>query len=152
MELHKIIESEKFTKVVIGVGLVFAALIIFEAGMFVGIRKAGISFRTGENFYYRAIGSGPFGNDPFGEELSNADGAVGKVLSVNLPTVLVEGQNGEKTIIVSASTTVRRLNSATTSSAITPNNFVIVIGEPDASGAIRATFVRVLAPPPASPQ
>ncbi|MDE2079467.1 MAG: hypothetical protein KGI73_03710 [Patescibacteria group bacterium] len=149
MDFQKVIESEKFTKVLIGVGLLFAALIIFEAGVFVGIRKAGTAFGVGENYYYRAIGPGPFGDDPFGEELSNANGAAGKVLSASPSTILVEGRNGERTVVISATTTVRRLNSATTSSAIAPNDFVIVIGQPDTAGAIHAAFIRVVPAPPA---
>lgn len=149
VDAQKVVESDTFTKILIGVGLAFAALVIFEAGIFVGVRKASMAFHIGENYYYRAVGPGPgpFGDDPFGEELTNANGAAGKVLSVSLPTFLVEGRNGERTVIVSATTTIKRLDSATSSSAITPNNFVIVIGEPDASGAIRAAFVRVLPPP-----
>jgi hypothetical protein len=151
MELHTFIESERFTKIVIGVGLALAALLIFEAGMYVGVRKAEVSSRTGQNFYYRVFGpEAGVSVGAFGEGLQDANGAAGKILSVNLPTFMLEdAAHGEKIVSISGKTAIMRLRDATSSSAIRAGDFAIVIGEPDGKGQVQATFIRLLPPPPA---
>ena len=150
MDIQKITESPWFTKALFIIGLVLATLVIFQAGVYVGVRKAELSFRMGDN-YYRAFGPGGFPGGPLGEELSESDGASGKILSVSLPTFIVEDRNGEKVIILSDQTDIRSMRASTSSSAIMPGNGAIVIGEPNEKGQIQATFVRLLPPPPPSP-
>ena len=150
MDIQKITESTWFTKALIAIGLVLTALIVFQAGMYVGVRKAELSFRMGDN-YYRALGPGGFPGGPLGDELSEADGASGTVVSVSLPTFIVADRGGEKVIAVSDQTTIRLLRDATSSSAIVPGESAIIIGEPNDKGEIEATFVRLLPPPPPQP-
>lgn len=150
MDIQKITESPRFTKILIIIGLLLALLVVFQAGVYIGVRKAELSFSMGDN-YYRAIGVGEFPRGPLGEELSDSDGASGKILSVNLPTFIVEDQNGEKIITTNNQTTIRLLRSATSSTAITPGESVIVIGEPNSNGEIEATFIRLLPPLPPMP-
>jgi hypothetical protein len=150
MNIQKITESAWFMKTLIAVGLFLAALIIFQAGVYVGVRKASLSFRMGDN-YYRALGPGEFPGGALGEELSEADGASGKILSVTLPTFVVEDRNGEKVILLNDQTGIRFMRDSTSSSAIMPGDGAIVIGEPDDKGEIQATFIRLLPPPPPQP-
>lgn len=147
MDIQKVIQSARFTKVLIGIGLAMSVLIIFEAGVFVGIHKAGTSFRMGDE-YYRALGTG--GQQGFfGEELSEAHGAAGQVLSVALPQFVVEENNNtEKVIVLGDQTVIRSFRSATSSNALAAGEFVIVIGEPNDKGQIDASLIRILPPPP----
>lgn len=128
-------------------GLILAVLIVFQAGVYVGVRKAALSFNMGDN-YYRAVGPANFPHGPFGEEFSEADGASGKIVSVTLPSFVVADRNGEKVILVSDQTTIRRMRDTASSTAIVPGDSAIVIGEPNDNGEIQATFIRLLPPPP----
>jgi len=147
MDIQKITEAPWFTKALIAIGLVLAALVVFQAGVYVGVNKAALSFRMGDN-YYRALGPGGFPGDPLGEELSEANGASGKILSVSLPTFIMEDQGGEKVILIGSQTGIRFMRDSTSSSAIMPGDGAIVIGEPNDKGEIEATFIRLLPPPP----
>ena len=150
MDFKTFIASERFTKGLIIVGLILAALVVFQAGIAVGEHRAGFSYRGGEN-YYRVFGNP---QDPmsgmFNEELSEGDGTVGKIISVHLPSFVVEDNDQtEKTVLVSTSTTIRNLRDATSSTALSPGEYVIVIGDPTENSEIDARFIRLLPPPPA---
>ncbi len=148
MDITTIIESDKFTKALIGVGLVVAALVIFEAGMYVGVHKTEFSLQEGDEFY-RVFDPGAGPGALFGSDFTTAHGAAGKVISVSLPTFVVEQTNNtEKVIAVTDDTQIRSFRDATSSGAIRAGNFVIVIGEPDQNGRIDATLVRLVPPPP----
>lgn len=149
MNIQKITESPWFTKALISVGLLLAALIVFQAGVYVGARKASVSFRMGDN-YYRAVGPGGF-RGFFGEEFSETNGAAGKIVSVSLPTFVVSGPGGERVILISGNTVIRKMRDATSSTAIVPGESAIVIGEPDENGQIEAGLIRLLPPPPGMP-
>ena len=148
MNIENVLHSSWFKKAVIAVGALLVLLLVFQAGVYVGIRKAGFSARLGDN-YYRAVGSIREMPGPFGEELSGGEGAAGKVISVSLPTFVVEDRdNTEKIVSLQNTDDIKYLRDATSSGAITPGRFVIVIGEPDADGKINASFVRILPAPP----
>ena len=55
MDIQKITESPWFTRALIAIGLVLIVLVVFQAGVYIGVRKAGLSFRMGDD-YYRALG------------------------------------------------------------------------------------------------
>lgn len=148
MDIKKTFESRWFMRALMGLGVLLIALIVFQAGVYVGVRKAGMSFRMGDS-YYRVVGQGPLPGDPFGEELSEAGGAAGRIVSVTLPTFLVASPDGdERFVVVTDRTMIRFMRDATSSSAITPDRSVIVIGAPDDKGRIQASFIRLLPPPP----
>jgi hypothetical protein len=143
MDIEKLLTSPSFKKGIVAVGAVLVLLIIFQAGVYVGARKASFEEHEG-NAYFRAIGGEP---GPFGKAIS-AEGAAGKVLSVALPTfVVADRDNTEKVIAVGDGSDIRIFHDATSSGAIAPGQFVIVIGEPDENGEIHASFIRILPPP-----
>jgi len=147
MDIHSIIESKGFTKALIAVGIAMSVLVVFEAGVLVGIHKAGSSFRMGDN-YYRALGPGG-SREIFGEELSDAHGTAGTIISVALPQFVVEENNNtEKVVLMGNQTIIRSFRDATSSQSLTTGESVIVLGEPNDKGQVEASLVRIIPPPP----
>ncbi|MFA7252650.1 MAG: hypothetical protein WC027_02230 [Candidatus Paceibacterota bacterium] len=130
---------------IIGLVTFLVLVIVFQAGVFVGFRKADFSQRLGEN-YGRIFGDDkgmPFDNMPGGH------GAVGKVIKVSSTTIAVaEPNNIEKVILFGEDTSVRKARAEIKISDILVGDFVSVIGEANDRGEIEAKLVRILPPPP----
>ena len=124
----------------------FVALLIFQAGMFTGERRAAFTYGTGAA-YYRVFDEnhGPGSRD----FLMEAHGAAGKIVSLNLPTFVVSGPDQtEKVVMVGDDTEIRRFHSEASSSDLGVDDFVVVIGEPNSDAQIDAKLIRILPPPP----
>lgn len=148
--MKEIIRSSLLTRIIIILGALLIVLIIFGAGMAVGYRKAQFTSDWG-NHYTDMFGGmrSPFAINPDADEISSADGAAGKVVAVNLPTVAVKGPNEvEKVIVIGPATVIRQFRDPATTTDIHIGDTLIGIGEPDSQGRIVATFVRLIPPPP----
>ncbi|MEK7641762.1 MAG: hypothetical protein AAB365_02090 [Patescibacteria group bacterium] len=158
MNMHDIfryIQSPKASAAIRVLLALFVLIIVFWTGVSVGWRKAEFSYRFSDS-YYRSFGSRD--RSPIGmigmrspDDLIGGHGAVGKVLSVSLPTIIVsEGSGLEKTIRITADTIVRSGRAGIASTTITDRDFIVVIGVPDQNGQVTAKLIRVLPPPPTS--
>ena len=150
MNIKEYIQSQSFRGVLIGIGIAIAALLIFQAGMFVGYRKASFAYRFGDN-YYRAFDRRP--PSPFGVPISGkfgtTHGAAGEVMSISLPTFVVAGPDSiEKTVLVGTSTLIRKFDSELKPEDIQTGDFLVVIGEPNDDAQIQAKLIRILPEPP----
>jgi len=155
-ELVKIFESKTTFKILCGIGIVLVALLIFYAGVNVGFHKASFGRAWGEN-YERNFGFGPdhplLGADNF----PNANGAIGKIIKIELPTIIVQDKNNtEKVILLSSDTHIEKMANAIDSSELSVNDFIVVIGSPNDQGQVEAKFIRVMplgmpVPPPQTP-
>ncbi|MEI6042422.1 MAG: hypothetical protein WCQ00_02540 [bacterium] len=141
--------------------------VVFQAGIFVGYHKAMFYKSTGDN-YYRAFNNkgGPAGKggpEQFDEFMKDANlpgghGAVGKIVSINLPTIVVASpDNIEKTINISKDTLIRQFREDINSKDLKIGDYIIVLGEisgtdtsPSDKGIINAKLIRLLPPPPQS--
>jgi hypothetical protein len=104
-------QSPLFRKVMLVLGGVVVFLLVFQAGQFIGFRKASFSYRSGDN-YYRAFGGGR--DNEWGErgmmggmrgmfqgDFPGAHGAVGKVLSVQGASFIMETPDGvERSVLM----------------------------------------------------
>lgn len=134
------------------VGLIIV-LCCFQAGRFVGFRQAGFSYRMGDN-YYRAFEGRSRGQEmkglPF-SDLPGGHGAVGKIIKVNLPNLVISTpDNLEKTILIKEDTLIRRFRNNASSSDLKAGEMVVVVGVPNQNSIIEAKMVRLLPPPPLS--
>lgn len=147
------LKSKTFKKVLLGIGILIVALVIFQAGMFVGFHKASFSYGWGDN--YRKTFEGPrgeFGGGMMGgfsrNNLPGAYGAVGKIIKVNLPTVVVMGpDNIEKIILIKDDTLIREFRNELKATDLQINDQVVVIGSPNASSQIEAKLIRIMPEP-----
>lgn len=149
--MKKIFESEKIKKTALALGIAVIALLIFQAGLFVGYRKAGFSYRFGEN-YYRAFGgerrsmmNGMMMKGTLRDGLMNAHGAVGKIVNVNLPTFVLLGNEGvEKVIRIGGDTEIRKFRDTLKASDLKVGDTTVILGSPNANSEIEAKLIRVL--------
>ncbi len=150
MELKNFLQSTKAKHMLAGIGIAVIALLIFQAGVFVGFKKASFSGRLGDN-YYKTFGEqrGMGRMMPtFGEQglsPSNAHGTIGKIVSVSLPQIIVADKDGvEKTIIIDQKTDIRSFRDTIQPETLKVGNSVIIIGEPNDQGQITANLVRIM--------
>lgn len=157
MDIKKIknfLESKSSKTYVLALLAVVIALSVFQAGIFVGYRKASFSYKFGDN-YYRAFsgdrrGMGMMGS-PFGD-LSGGHGAVGKIIKITLPTIVVEGpDNVEKVVVLDDDTEIKQFHGSVKPESLHVDDFIVVLGSPNDQGQVVARLIRLLPPPPGTP-
>jgi len=152
-EIKKFAQSQKVKRVLYGIAVFVAALIIFQAGIFVGYHRAAFSYRFGDN-YERTFGMhrdgfpGEKGVRMFGGEFSNAHGSVGKIVSITLPTLMIADRDGvEKVILLTNATDIRHFRDAFSANELQIGDIVVVLGAPNEEAQIEAKLIRLLPPP-----
>lgn len=136
----------------ITLGILLALLLasfIFEGGVFVGYHRAAFRYEWNRN-YFRGVNDPHSVWAPFsrGSELPMAHGALGQIVSVELPEVMIKGrQTPEQIIMIGPTTQIRRFHETATTTDLAPGQQVIIIGSPDTEGRIEASFVRILPSP-----
>ena len=152
-EIKKVFESKVAFRVLVVIGIVLVSILIFSAGVTVGFRKASFGRAWGEN-YARNFGMMPdrpfLGQDNF----PNANGAIGKIIKITLPTIIVQDKdNTEKVISIKDDTKIQKMMSVVKASDLAVDDFVVIIGSPNAQGQIEAKLIRIMpagmpVPPP----
>ena len=141
----KIFESKVLVGVLYGIGIIIIITLIFSAGVSVGFHKASFGRAWGDN-YERNFGMmqprfGGLGQNNF----PNAHGSIGKIIKIQLPTIIVQDRdNTEKVILITNDTKIQRMRTEIKSSDLAINDFVTIIGSPDSQGQIEAKFIRVM--------
>ena len=144
-ELKKVGQSKKLIGIIYGIGIVVIAMLIFGAGVSVGFHQAQFAHTYGDN-YSRIFGDerGGIMSDMHGG-FTNAHGTVGKVVKIDLPTIVVAGGDGvEKSIIVDDDTIVKLFHNDIKITDLKIGDSVVIVGIPDDQGQIKATFMRVM--------
>ena len=168
MELKKLMESKTTGKIVLIIIILAIAFAVFQAGIFVGFRKASFLFNYGDN-YYRNFGRQNFyggngkggrmmmnwnnsSNYPgggmmgyFQDELSSGYGVIGKIIKVDNNRIVVLGNDSiEKIINVSSTTKIFERRNQIKISDLKMDQNIVTIGSPDANGQTNANFIRVM--------
>lgn len=145
--------TKTFTGILLAIGALIVILIIFQAGVFVGYKRAQFSGRFGDN-YRQAFGESREGNGPgmmggfFGGNLLNDHGAVGKIIKVSLPTIVVIGpDNIERVVLIDNNTQIVQFRQQIQPSDLKVDDSIVVIGEPNNSSQIEAKLIRVMPTP-----
>jgi hypothetical protein len=82
----------------------------------------------------------------------NPHGAVGEIISVRLPEIMVKGPSGnEAVVLISSTTSIREMRNEASTSVLSVGQQVVTIGTPDEQGVIHAAFIRVIPLPPTAP-
>lgn len=154
IKIKNAIFSKTFKRLIYIFGVLAVACLIFEVGVFVGGNRASFGRDWGDN-YEKNFGSphrnirmmggniGDFGNLP------NPNGAIGKIIKVELPTIIVldPKDNTEKVILVNDQTEIRNMREKVSMNALALDRNIIVIGSPNSSGQIEAKLIRFLPAP-----
>lgn len=164
MNFKNLSQSKILTRILYAIGTIIVALLIFQAGMFIGYHKAAFSYRWGQD-YYRTFGGHlpelPFGragrrNFPMGmgmdgEDFPSSHGSIGKIIKIDLPTFIMEGTDKtERVVVISDNTIVRRFRETLKPSDLKTEDYVVIIGSPNNKSQIEARFIRLVPPPPDS--
>jgi len=141
-DIKKIFESKVSFRILFGIGIAIVALLIFSLGVIVGFHKASYGHAWEEN-YERNFGFMP-GRLPL-DNFPNASGAIGKIIKITLPTIIVEDRNNtEKVILIKDDTQIQEMREQITINDLRIDDFVVVIGTPNAQGQIEAKLIRVM--------
>jgi len=140
--------SKYLKPLIITLVAMIALLVAFQAGRLVGERRAMFSFRWGQNYHQMFGGPqrGLFGDsqDP---GFMDAHGIFGRVLKNEGNDLIIQDKDQiEKTVSISTSTLIRKNTDTILLSGVTPNDNVVIIGEPKENGQIEAKFIRILPP------
>ena len=146
-KMLKFFESKVLVGILYGVGIVIVLTLIFSAGVSVGFHKASFGRAWGDN-YERNFGMMPnqpgFGRDNF----PNSHGAVGKIIKIELPTLIVQDKdNTEKVILIKNDTKIQKMMQDIKSNNLAVDDSVVIIGSPNAQGQIEAKFIRIIPSP-----
>lgn len=146
-----LLKKDVSTKTIfLSIGALVVALLIFQAGIFVGYRKASFSYGYGDN-YHRMFGTsahrGMMGGFTNGE-FTSAYGTTGTIVKISLPTIVVAGTDKiEKVIVVNEKTILRHFRSDIKNNDLKVGDVIVVIGSPaSTSSQIEAKLIRVLPP------
>ncbi len=142
--VKKVFESKITSKILFGIIIIIVIMLIFYAGMTVGFYKASFGHAWGDN-YERNFGMMPdrpmFGGDNF----PNAHGAAGKIIKIELPTIIVQDKdNTEKVVLIKDDTQIQKIREQATKNDLKIDDFIVVIGTPNEQGQIEAKFIRVM--------
>ncbi|HEY9480901.1 MAG TPA: hypothetical protein VIR98_01540 [Candidatus Paceibacterota bacterium] len=151
VEAARSVWGERKVRVAASVAIgMLVLLFVFRAGMAVGFHKASFAFRGGDMFYRAFEGRAQGPRMIIRDDFSAAHGVAGRIVMVSLPTFTVAvPDQSEKTVVISSSTALRRFRGSVQATDIRPDDFAVVLGDPDGQGRIEARFIR-LAPPPAT--
>lgn len=145
---------------VIVVGGLLAILVIFAAGVGVGLRKARFSNDFGRNYERNFMGSrfdqgrgmmggrvgfvGGMMREFSGRDFRNANGLAGTIISITDNNLIIkDGDNKENTVAVTDKTLIKSRRDDLKLSDLKNNDQIVVIGQPGDNGVINADLIRV---------
>jgi len=140
-------KSKYFNKVILLMVFLIWTGLVFQLGMLVGFSKASFFFKYSDNYYKNIKGkpSMPLGFQD--NDLPRSHGAIGKILQVTFPNLVIEDNDGlEKIVILNNGTIIKKLGQIASTSDITANDYAIVIGSPNDRSEINAKLIRILPP------
>jgi hypothetical protein len=148
-EIKRVFESKVAFGILLVIGFLIVALLIFRAGVEVGFHKASFGRNWGEN-YGRNFGM--MQNHPIPgfrkDNFPNASGAVGKIIKIEIPSIIVQDKdNTEKVISVTDNTRIQQAQIGMKTTDLKIGDFVVIIGTPNDKGIIDAKFIRLMPAP-----
>lgn len=150
--LKKVFDSKVSVRILYVIGVIVIAILIFSAGISVGFHKASFGRAWGEN-YERNFGMKP-NRQPFGQDnFPNAHGAIGKIIKIELPTIIVQDKDSiEKVILIKENTQIQKMKDHLTTNDLKIDDFVVVIGNPNEQGQIESKLIRIMPSPELIPK
>lgn len=143
----KVSKSPYFNKSILLLLFVIWSVLILQLGIKVGFSKASYFFKYSDS-YYKNIKGKP--NMPLGLEdndLPRSHGAIGKILQIAFPNLIIEDNDGlEKIVVLGNGTIIKKFGQSASTSDIRSNDFAIVIGTPNERSEIDAKLIRILPP------
>ena len=148
MDIKHFVHSSLFRGILMGLAIAVVALVVFQSGVAFGERRSQFSHRFGDNFernFHSPEGRMMMPRDARGGTPPSAHGAMGSVVSVALPLVVVAGPDKlEKTIVITKDTVIREFRNELQAGDVIVGKQVVVLGEPNEEGQIVARLIRMV--------
>jgi len=149
-KINKFVNSRNFKTAIYVLVTIFILSFVFQAGMMAGYRKASFNRNWGNN-YEKNFGPMHMGerfiDEGFGKAPS-ANGAIGKIIKVEFPNIVVlDKDQTEKIIVIKEDTSILEKREKVTKDSLLLDKFIVVIGSPNESGQIEAKLIRILPSP-----
>lgn len=160
--MKEFIQSKVFKIVAAIIGGFLIVVVIFGAGVAVGLHKARFSENFGKNYERNFMGSrfqdenrgdmmndrrgfvGGMMNQVEGRDLRNGYGLSGTVISVTDSNIVIKDQdNKESTVTVSDKTLIKSQSDNLKLSDLKVDDKIVVMGNPGDNGAVNASLIRV---------
>lgn len=153
MNINKFFQTNAFKGIASSIVILIILLLVFKAGMIVGIKKADFSYRWSDNYHKNFGGPKNGFFRGFGDrDFLDANGTFGQIIKMENGTLAIKSNNNaEKIIIINGSTTIKRFQETIQTSDLKIGDNVVVVGEPNSSGQIVAQLIRIMPAPSASP-
>ena len=143
--MKEFLQSAAFEKSVRILGILLIALAIFSTGIAVGYKRAEFSYQWGRNYSGNMMDPHSM-MAPFAHDADDVTpyGAIGSIVSVRLPEMMIKGPyEDEKIILLKPDTAIRRMHAVASTSDLVAGEQIIVIGSPDQQGIIEASLIRI---------
>jgi hypothetical protein len=152
MKFNNVFQTKAFRAVIWGIAGLIIALLIFKAGTIVGVRKAGFSYKWGENYHKNFAGPRRGFFSDFGDrDFINGHGVFGQIIKIEpiaasgqttttIPseqatTLIIKGGDGiEKIVLVKDDTAIKRFRETINLADLKIDDYIVVIGEPNQEG------------------
>jgi hypothetical protein len=148
-KLEDVIASKRARIIIVCLGALIVAFLIFHAGVELGEHRSQFGHRDADRDFRH-----PFFPPGFAlphEFTPDGHGAVGTVTTVALPSFTMQTRDGiSQAILVSSTTIIRNMGSPNNQNVSVGDN-VVVLGDPDAQNRINAKFIRIIPAPPPFP-
>lgn len=143
--VRKVFESKSLFGILLLLGILIIATLIFAGGVAVGFHKATFEHNW-EAHYEQNFGMMP--GRLGGNNSPTAHGATGKIIKIELPNIIVEDKdNTEKVIETTDDTKIQTGRTTITATDLKIDDYVVVIGNPDDKGEIEAKLIRIIPSP-----
>ncbi|MFA6601542.1 MAG: hypothetical protein WCT02_01600 [Candidatus Paceibacterota bacterium] len=143
--------TQPANKIISILAVLLIVLLILQAGMVIGFRKAAFACNWDRSLSLSPRDPRSF-MAPFmmgNRDNFNPHGVVGEIISTNFPTIMVkEPDAAEKIVMIGNGTTIRYMHATASTSDLETGSRVIIIGNPDDNGRIKASLIRLLPPLP----
>lgn len=167
MTINNFFQTRVFKVVLWGLAGLVVSLLIFKAGTIVGFRKAGFSYKWGENYHRNFAGPRRgFFRDFYDKDFIGGHGVFGQIIKIDLAdgseqtatstgssgtaALIIKGRDGvEKMVLVKDNTAIQQFRDTIKLSDLKIDDYIVIIGEPNDAGQIEAKFIRLAPRPPA---
>ncbi len=141
--------SNAVSKIILALSILLVILLIFQAGVLMGYRQGFFASNwNGAHGQYMTSPDSIFAPFIHDSDDVNPHGAIGNIVSIHFPSLLIKGPNSaEQVVNISSTTSIRFMHGNASTSDLVPGNSVIIVGEPQSNGSISAAFIRIMPMP-----
>ena len=140
------VHSRKFKITILVIFLLILAVLIFQAGTFLGFNRASFMCQWGQNYNRNFLGErGSPGGGLFDNNPIRPHGIFGTVIKVSDSDLVIKDRDGvEKIVKISDDADIKSGRDSVKISDIKVGDEITIIGAPNSSAEIDADFVRVM--------